>query len=428
MSGKAYLVGAGPGSPDLITLRGARLLQKADVVVHDRLVDPQVLALTRAGARIIDVGKTPGDRCRTQDDINRLLVELVQAGNQVVRLKGGDPFIFGRGQEERDALQQAGCAVEIVPGVSSVTGVPAVAGVPLTHRDVASDFAVITGHFARDKSQQRANWDALARMDTLVVLMGVGAAPEIQAALLDAGRSPTTPALVISRGSWADQAIRQTDLAHLATTIQTARLSNPALIILGDVVHFQEVQPEDGNRAQEAEAPSVVARRDEEHRSQGEGLYPLTLTRLRGRKVLVVGGGPVGTRKCRRLLAAGARVVLCSPTLTPELEDLAVHGEITWHRRHYQTEDLTGILLVFAATNDHGVNAQIARDAAAHNILCNVATDSRGGDFRVPALTWTEDCLVAVTSFAGDPRTAQQVRDAIRTWLALVDDRNFPAY
>lgn len=400
----------------MITLRGARLLQKADVIVHDRLVDPRILDLARSGARILDAGKTPGATRNAQDEINQLLISLVEEGHQVVRLKGGDPFIFGRGQEERDALQQAGCAVEVVPGVSSATGVPALAGVPLTHREVASDFAVITGHYAQDKTQERTNWDALARMDTLVVLMGVGAAPEIQAKLLEAGMLPETPALIISRGSWANQQVRQTELSHLAETIRREQLPNPALILLGDVVHYRE-EPAPGHAELPRSASTPHAKGQGVQNLEAEGLYPLTLTKLGGMQVLVVGGGPVGARKCLRLLAAGAQVTLCSPTLTPELEDLATRGVFVWHGRNYQPGDVEGSQLVFAATNDPEVNGQIAQEATARGVLCNVATDSGGGDFRVPAVTLVEDCLVAVTSFAGNPRTAQHMRDRIKAFL-----------
>ncbi len=396
-----------------MTLRGARLLQTADVIVHDRLVDSRVLELARPEARIVDVGKAPGAARHTQEEINRLLIALVQEYRQVVRLKGGDPFIFGRGQEERDALLQAGCAVEVVPGVSSVTGVPTVAGVPLTHRDIASDFAVITGHYARDKTYGRSNWDALARMDTLVILMGMRTAPVIQDALLAAGKPPDTPALIVSWGSWPNQQVQQTDLAHLTATIQQQQLSHPALIVLGDVVHYGQAQSI-GN--EEWELPVVVpALADQSLREAG--LYPLTLTNLQERKVLVVGGGPVGERKCLRLLEAGAQVHLCCPTATPRLDSLAARRALVWHHKYYEPADMADVSLVFAATNDRQVNRQIALDAAARGLLCNVATASDGGHFRVPALTMAEDCVVAVTSRSGNPRVAQQLRDQIQALL-----------
>ncbi len=410
MSGKAYLVGAGPGSPDLITLRGARLLQQADVIVHDRLVDSRLLKLAPSETRILDVGKGPGEKKYAQEEINQMLISLVQAGKQVVRLKGGDPFIFGRGQEERDALAQAGCEVEVVPGVSSATGVPTAAGIPLTHRDIASDFAVITGRFAQGKTHRRSNWESLVDLDTLVVLMGMGAASEVQAGMLEAGKSPETPAVIVSQGTWSEQQVWNTDLAHLAETVATNPIPGPSIIILGDVVKFRLDQS-----AHETirESPPFNDWESPPRLEKGS-FYPLTLTRLQGRRILVVGGGPVGERKCKRLVATGAKITLCSPTLTPNLEDMANRDVITWRRRNYHPRDLENSSLVFAATNDPELNEQIAQDATAEGVFCNVATSSDGGDFTVPALVQVGDSIVAVTSFAGKPRTAQKVRDRIK--------------
>lgn len=414
MTGKAFLVGAGPGSPDLITVRGCRLLRIADVIVHDRLVHPALLRHARTDARIVNAGKQPGQQGRSQDAISRLLVTLVQAGNIVVRLKGGDPFVFGRGGEECRALQEAGCPVEVVPGVSSATGVPTALGLPLTQRHVASDFAVITGHCARDASVQRTNWDALARMDTLVVLMGLNAVQMIQDRLLAAGKDPDTPALICSQGTWPEQRAVCTTLAQLAAAVRAEGLPGPGLMVIGPVVHYwqEHLAGQMDTEPGEVQSGTAVA-----GLPGNTDVYPLTLTRIRERKVLVAGGGPVGERKCRRLVAAGARVVLCSPALTPGLQEMVARESLHWHARRYQTGDLEGVCLAFAATNDPEVNRGIARDAAARNILCNVATDADGGDFRVPAVTCTEQGIIAVSSFAGNPRIAQRLRNQIQILL-----------
>lgn len=418
MPGKAYLVGAGPGSPDLITVRGYRLLQAADAVVHDRLADPRLLDAAPARARVVNVGKRPGGQGWNQAAINQLLIDLVRANQIVVRLKGGDPCIFGRGGEEIQALLDAGCAVEVVPGVSSVTGVPAANGLSLTQRGAASHLAVITGHSADNGPLDDAGWRAAAQMDTLVILMGMASAKAIQAKLLAAGKAPDVPVLVLSQGTWPQQAVARTDLARLAETIDAARLPSPGLIVMGEVVRAW--RPEAGWTAagERAAEPWPTPGSDAFHCAPAEatGLYPLTLTRLQERTAVVVGGGPVGERKCRQLLAAGARVILRSPDLTRQLQAWAEQDVIQWRQGRYCSQDLDEAYLAFAATNDHQVNREIAADAATRQILCNVATDADSGAFRVPAVTRAGTCLVAVSSLQGDPKAAQRLRDQIRDW------------
>jgi uroporphyrin-III C-methyltransferase len=223
-----YLVGAGPGDPDLLTLRAARLLATADVVVYDRLIDQRVLGLVGPGAELIAVGKFPGQSCR-QADINRLLISLADRGS-VVRLKGGDPFVFGRGGEEAIALAEAGIPYEVVPGLSSVTSVPAAAGVPVTHRGLAASFTVVTGH--RQPGAPDVDWEALARVGgTIVVLMGVATRGDIARRLLAGGLAPDTPVTAVESGTLDRQRTVRTDLDGLAS----ADITNPATIVIGDV-------------------------------------------------------------------------------------------------------------------------------------------------------------------------------------------------
>lgn len=236
--GKAYLVGAGPGAVDLITVRGLRLLQGADVVIYDRLIDPALLAEARADAECIFVGKQPHYHVATQDEINHLLVAKVRAGLQVVRLKGGDPFVFGRGGEEALALQAAGVPFEIVPGISAALAVPAYAGIPVTQRGVATNFAVVTGHACTDSSG--TDWQALARIPTVVILMGVSHIAHIVEQLLQAGRPPETPAAAIQWGTTADQRVVRATLATLAYAIQVAALESPATIVIGEVAALHD--------------------------------------------------------------------------------------------------------------------------------------------------------------------------------------------
>lgn len=228
------LVGAGPGDPELITVKGLARLKTADVVLYDALVTADLLAHARPDAQLIDVGKLPGAHRMSQAEINAMLVNYAQSGRRVVRLKGGDPFVFGRGGEEAAALRAAGVSYEIVPGITSAVAVPASAGIPLTHRDCASAFAVITGSRQRGVDAVCQDWEALARIDTLVVLMGMRNLPQITAGLVAAGRSPATPAAVIQWGTLPQQQVVVGTLADIADRING--LEAPATIVIGEVV------------------------------------------------------------------------------------------------------------------------------------------------------------------------------------------------
>jgi uroporphyrin-III C-methyltransferase len=225
------LVGAGPGDPGLLTLRGRELLGLADVVIHDRLVTSELLSLAAPGAVLIDVGKRPGDPGR-QAAINELMVEHARAGRAVVRLKGGDPFVFGRGGEEAAALREAGIDYEVVPGVSSAFAVPAAAGIPVTHRELSASVTVVTGHTGDPAEPGGVDWEALARGGgTLVILMGMADRAEIAARLLAAGRAPTTPVAVVHWGTTDAQRVLRSTLGALAEV----ELPAPAVIVVGPV-------------------------------------------------------------------------------------------------------------------------------------------------------------------------------------------------
>ncbi len=234
--GFVSLVGAGPGDPELLTVRGLRRLQAADVVVHDALVGTGVLALARSDAELIDVGKRAGAPV-PQELINTLLVQLGRDGRQVVRLKGGDPFVFGRGGEEALALAAAGVDFEVVPGVSSVVAAPAAAGIPVTQRGMSASFTVVTGH--RQRGESPVHWAALAQAGgTIVVLMGVAQRAEIAAALIDGGLSPATPVAAIRDATGADESVLRCTLATLAD----APVQSPATIVVGAVAALDVVR------------------------------------------------------------------------------------------------------------------------------------------------------------------------------------------
>jgi uroporphyrinogen III methyltransferase/synthase len=236
--GLVSLVGAGPGDPDLLTLKAMRRLQEAEVVVHDRLVGAEILAHCSPGARRIDVGKGPGRHPCPQEEINALLVQLGRQGLRVVRLKGGDPFVFGRGGEEVLALAQASIPFEVVPGVSSALAVPAAAGIPVTHRGAASAVTIATGH-ARRGGDDEHDWDALARTrGTLVFLMAVENLDHIAASLLDHGRDPAEPAAMIESGTTPAQRAIRAPLSNIVSATRAAGIAPPAVLVVGPTAGF----------------------------------------------------------------------------------------------------------------------------------------------------------------------------------------------
>ena len=236
------LVGAGPGDPGLLTLRGAELLGEADVVLVDRLVDAGVLRHVRADARIVDVGKSSwtGTAPR-QEEINAQLVAYARAGSRVVRLKGGDPFVFGRGSEEAEALAEQGISFQVVPGISSAIAAPAYAGIPVTARGITQDVCVVTGHLDPDDPGSRVRWQALATgPGTLVILMGHDRLPLLAAGLIRHGRAADTPAACIEQGTTPQQRVVVSTLEHLAADVAAAGLKAPVATVVGEVVRLRE--------------------------------------------------------------------------------------------------------------------------------------------------------------------------------------------
>jgi uroporphyrin-III C-methyltransferase/precorrin-2 dehydrogenase/sirohydrochlorin ferrochelatase len=238
-AGEVWLVGAGPGDPELLTLKALRVLQDADVILHDRLVPPAVLDLARRDAQRISVGKAAGKGGSTQDEINALLIKLANQGKRVVRLKGGDPFVFGRGGEELQALAQAQIKFSVVPGITAALGAAAYAGIPLTHRDFAHSVTFVTGH-SQDRGEapgQEPDWRALAMPGaTAVFYMGLARLDHIVAKLLEHGAGATRPAGIIAQGTTANQRVITATLATLRGVASEAGLESPALLIVGGVV------------------------------------------------------------------------------------------------------------------------------------------------------------------------------------------------
>lgn len=241
MTGKAYLVGSGPGGLGLMTMRAREVIDGADVILYDQLPGEEVLATLPRDAELIDCGKYGGSHTLEQHEIEALMVERVRAGKTVVRLKGGDPFLFGRGGEEIETLREHGIRVEVVPGVTSAIAVPEMVGIPVTHRKYASQVTFITGHEDPTKPESALDWEVLARLKgTLVILMGVKNLPAIAAALTANGKDPATPVAIIERGLRPDQRVTVGTLADIAKKARAAGVRPPAVIVIGGVVELYE--------------------------------------------------------------------------------------------------------------------------------------------------------------------------------------------
>ncbi|MFC4323133.1 uroporphyrinogen-III C-methyltransferase [Litchfieldia salsa] len=248
--GRVYLVGAGPGDPELITLKGLRCIKEADVILYDRLVNEELLTHAKEGAELVFCGKSPECHTLQQEAINQLLVEHAKNGKVVTRLKGGDPFVFGRGAEEAEELFNHGIKFEIVPGITSGIAAAAYAGIPVTHRDLSSSFAFVAGH-RKNFEEDNIRWEGLAKgVDTFAIYMGVKNLPFIQKKFVEFGKSADTPVAVINWGTTTVQKTVVGTLANIGDVVKTEGIENPCMIIVGEVVKmrekikwFEELQP-----------------------------------------------------------------------------------------------------------------------------------------------------------------------------------------
>jgi uroporphyrin-III C-methyltransferase len=239
--GKVFLVGAGPGDPGLITVKGLKCLKEAEAIIYDRLIDQEILKEASPEAEKIYVGKEASFHTLDQEAINRLLLETAHKGKKVVRLKGGDPFVLGRGGEEAEILAKNGIPFEIIPGVSSAYSVPAYAGIPVTYRGIASSFAVVTGHRAPGKDHPEILWNKIsAGADTLVILMGLKNLPKVVEELIKNGKNPSTPVAVITSGTTSRQKCVTGNLQDIAERVKTEGLEPPATIVIGEVVRLRD--------------------------------------------------------------------------------------------------------------------------------------------------------------------------------------------
>ncbi|TCP23460.1 uroporphyrinogen-III C-methyltransferase [Scopulibacillus darangshiensis] len=237
--GKVYLVGAGPGDPDLITVKGLKCIKKADVILYDRLINEELLEYADPQANLVYCGKLPNYHTMKQETINHFLVSYARSGKTVVRLKGGDPFVFGRGGEEAESLAQHGVAFEIIPGITSGIAAPAYAGIPLTHRDFSGSVAFVTGH-RKQGLKEDEHWENLKAIDTLAIYMGVSQLAYISEQLLKHGRSGSTPVALIQWGTTKEQKTVTGTLANMAAKAEQHHVKNPTMIVVGEVVRLRE--------------------------------------------------------------------------------------------------------------------------------------------------------------------------------------------
>ncbi len=453
-AGVVYLVGAGPGDPGLMTARSLELIAGADVILHDRLIPAGALDGAREDTELIYVGKRPGDAAMEQSQIEELMVAKAREGRSVVRLKGGDPFVFGRGGEEAEALAAAGVPFEVVPGVTAGVAAPAYAGIPVTHRDDAGAVAFVTGHEDPAKGQSAIDWEALARFPgTLVLYMGVGRAPEIAKALIDAGRDPDEPAAAVERGSLPGQRSVVTTLASLPGEIEAQGIGPPAILLVGEVagrtdaIGWLERRPLHGRRVVVTRARAQASGLASALGALGADVIELPAIRIEPRidtdevvravaeledYSLICLASPNAVRLLREAMAAqgrdarslaGVTIAAVGPGTEAALGELGVIPDVVPER--FVAEGLADAL---ADVEVEGKRVLLARAAKAREVLPDVLRE-RGAELDVVALyeTVREDPDQESIEAAMDADYVTFTSSSTVTNLMAVLDGRFPA-
>jgi uroporphyrinogen III methyltransferase / synthase len=452
--GVVHLVGAGPGDPGLMTARSLELIARADVVLYDRLIPPTALDGAREDAELLYVGKRPGDPAMPQREIEDLMVERARQGKEVVRLKGGDPFVFGRGGEEAEALRAAGIRFEVVPGVTSGVAAPAYAGIPVTHRDDAGAVAFVTGHEDPAKEESAIDWGALARFPgTLVLYMGVGRAERIARSLIEAGRRPDEPAAAVERGTLPGQRTVVSTLERLAGDIEEAGLRPPSILLFGDVagraeaIGWLERRPLHGRRVVVTRARAQASGLARTLAELGADVVELPAIRIEPRLDseevraavaridsydLVCLTSPNGVEMLRRAMVehgrdaralAGATVAAIGPGTAAALGRMGVIADVVPER--FVAE---GLLEALADVDLEGKRVLLARAAQARDVLPDTLRE-RGADVEVVALyeTVREDPPAEAIEAAMDADYVTFTSSSTVTNLMDVLDGRFPA-
>jgi uroporphyrinogen III methyltransferase / synthase len=452
--GVVYLVGAGPGDPGLMTARSLELIAVADSIFYDRLIPPGALDGAREGAELVYVGKRPGVPSVPQEEIGERLIEAARAGHSVVRLKGGDPFVFGRGGEEGEALREAGVEFEVVPGVTAGVAASAYAGIPVTHRDEASAVAFVTGHEDPEKAETALDWDALARFPgTLVFYMGVKQLAENAAALIEAGRDPEEPAAAIERGTMAGQRTVSATLGTIAEAVEREAVGAPALIVIGPVaarrerLGWLERRPLHDRRVVVTRARAQASGLAATLRALGADVVELPAIRIEprtesaevrdavtaiGEYALVCLTSPNGVRLLFEALAAagrdaralsGATVAAIGPGTARPLHERGIVADVVPER--FVAEALVEALAGIAV---EGRRVLVARAAEARDVLPD-ALRERGAEVDVVALYETvreEPDAEAVEAAQGADYVTFTSSSTVANLTAALGDR-FPA-
>jgi uroporphyrinogen III methyltransferase/synthase len=453
-AGVVYLVGAGPGDPGLMTARSLQLIASAEVIFYDRLIPPGALDMAPEDAQLIYVGKTPGRPSMPQEEIGERLVEAARAGRSVVRLKGGDPFVFGRGGEEGEALRAAGVEFEVVPGVTAGVAASAYAGIPVTHRDDASAVAFVTGHEDPEKAKSALDWQALARFPgTLVFYMGVKRLGENAAALIAAGRDAGEPAAVIERGTWPEQRTVVASLGTIAAAVERQGIGAPALVVVGSVASrrgrlaWLERRPLHGRRVIVTRARAQASGLATTLRELGAEVVELPAIRIEprtgseevgaaiaaiGEYALVCLTSPNGVRLLFEALTAagkdaralaGATVAAIGPGTAAALAEHGIRADVVPER--FVAEALVEAL---AAVEVEGRRVLVARAAEARDVLPE-ALRERGAEVDVVALYETvreEPDEEAVAAAQGADYVTFTSSSTVRNLVDALGDR-FPA-
>jgi len=435
---QVYLVGAGPGDTGLITVKGLRCLQQADVVLYDKLANPEFLKEAPDGAELIYVGKVKGHHLLPQEQINELLEEKACPGRIVVRLKGGDPYIFGRGGEEAQHLEQAGIPFEVVPGITAGFAAAAYAGIPVTHRDCTSSVSLITGHAKTDSEvQSKINWKALASGNgTLVFYMGLSNITTICQELINNGRSENTPVAIISCATTSQQQTVTTSLGEAPRQVARSKVPAPAVIVVGEVVSLREqLRWFDNEPLMEQHTlfphTQLQGRVRSEHVTELGGdsaLSPASENNvskslpvlLKNPQILLLGGGKVAYRKAMVLLDNHVEFKLLAQSFLPIFKGLEGKRDLT--TKQVQATDLKSFNIIVDATGNQMVSDLVHSEKQKRFVLSNIVDDPERSDFHFSSLLNYGLLKIAVSTEGASPTVGKIVRDKIKA--ILPDDIN----
>lgn len=411
---KLTVVGAGPGDPELITIKAIKAIETADVILYDALINEVLLKYASPNAELIFVGKRKGCYAYQQEQINDLIVSRAKSHGHVVRLKGGDPFIFGRGAEEIDFVRQFGIETYMVPGISSALAVPAYQGIPLTKRGAAESFWVITG---TTKAHKISADVALAAKSTatVVILMGMGKLKEIVEIFASEGKQDV-PVAIIQNGTTKNEKFGIGTVSTICDVVEKQNLSNPAIIVIGEVVN-QRVQLNSitneivANMNNDKNIISHLVPPSGAEGAERNNLYPIFL-RLHKIQTLIVGGGNVALEKLTFLLKSSpnANVIMVAPFFKKEVKQIAKQFNIQLVNMSYEVSFLCDKDLVIAATDNFEVNQQIYLDARERNILINVADTPELCDFYLGGIVTKGHVKIAISTNGKSPTTAKRLR------------------